>query len=134
MKVNCTIAAIFMNLISMGLLAQIPLVYQVENTGASCTPQPLPTLSQLPVIAPLPDPFVWSNGSGRSTNFSDWACRRNEIRREIENYEIGIKPNKPQTVTASFAGTTLTVVITRNGQTMTLTAQVVLPSGRGPFP
>ncbi len=134
MKVKCTIAAIFMKLMSVGLLAQIPLVYQVENTGASCTPPPLPTLSQLPVIEPLPDPFVWSNGSGRSTNFGDWACRRNEIRREIENYEIGIKPNKPQTVTASFAGTTLTVVITRNGQTMTLTAQVALPSGSGPFP
>ena len=102
MKVKCTIAVILMNLIAMGLLAQIPLVYQVENTGAACTPPPLPALSQLPVIEPLTDPFVWSNGSGRSTNFSDWACRRNEIRREIENYEIGIKPAKPQTITASY--------------------------------
>ncbi|HEX6427137.1 MAG TPA: hypothetical protein VF008_05600, partial [Niastella sp.] len=134
MKAKFTIVAILMNLISVGLLAQIPLVYQVENTGASCTPPPLPNLSQLPVIEPLTDPFVWSNGSARSTNFSDWACRRNEIRREIENYEIGVKPARPQTITASFSGTTLSVVITRNGQTMTLTAQVVLPSGSGPFP
>jgi hypothetical protein len=134
MKTRITIAAVFMNFIAIGAFAQIPLVYALENTGSSCTPPPLPTLSQLPVIGPLPDPFVWSTGSGRSTNFSDWACRRNEIRREIENYEIGIKPGKPQTVTATYAGTTLTVVITRNGQTMTLTAQVVLPSGSGPFP
>ena len=67
---------------------QVPLVYQVENTGSNCTAPPLPAFNQLPSYAMLPDPFGWSNGSGRISSFSDWACRRNEIKAEIENYEI----------------------------------------------
>jgi hypothetical protein len=134
MKPISTIAAIFLTLLSPGAFAQVPLVYTVENTGASCTPPPLLALSQLPVVEPLTDPFIRSNGSARSTNFSDWACRRNEIKQEIEHYEIGAKPPRPAGITASFSGSTLTVQITRNGQSMTLTAQVVLPSGSGPFP
>ncbi|WP_195809234.1 glucuronyl esterase domain-containing protein [Hymenobacter polaris] len=115
-------------------------MYTVENTGASCAAPPLPTLSQLPVIQPLPDPFLWADGHGRTTSFSDWECRRNEIKAQIENYEIGTKPTRPQTITASYAaGTTagtgtLTVNVTVNGKTATLTSQVTVPTGTGPFP
>ena len=134
MKSKSTIAAIFLCVISMGSFAQLPLVYTVENTGANCAAPPLPALNQLPVIEPLTDPFMRSNGSSRSTSFSDWACRRNEIKQEIEYYEIGTKPPRPDNITASFSGSTLTVQVTRNGQSMTLTAQVILPTGAGPFP
>jgi hypothetical protein len=116
--------------------AQLPLVYDVENTGASCTRPVLPTLANLTPYAMLPDPFRWSNGSGRIASFADWTCRRNEIKAEIENYEIGVKPARPANITASWnAGTsTLTVNVTENGQTLTLTSRIVLPSGTGPFP
>ncbi|MBN8877733.1 MAG: cadherin domain-containing protein [Sphingobacteriales bacterium] len=134
MKAKFTILALLLNILCLRAIAQIPLVYTTENTAGSCAAPPLPTLAQLPIIAPLPDPFVWSDGSKRSTSFTDWACRRNEIRREIENYEIGTKPGRPDTISASFAGTTLTIQITKNGQSMTLTAQVIIPSGVGPFP
>jgi hypothetical protein len=126
--------AILLCFVYMGLFAQIPLVYNVENTGASYPLPPLPTINQLPVVEPLPDPFMWSNGSGRSVNFSDWSRRRSEIKAEIENYEIGTKPARPATITASYVGGTLTVVVTRNGQTLTLSSQVSLPSGSGRFP
>ncbi|MFB9862481.1 glucuronyl esterase domain-containing protein [Rufibacter immobilis] len=113
-------------------------MYSVENTGAGYTPPPLPSFDQLPAIEPLTDPFMWSDGSGRSTNFKDWARRRNEIRAEIEHYEIGKKPTRPETITASFApgtnGGVLTVNVTVNGQTLTLTSQISLPAGSGPFP
>jgi hypothetical protein len=47
---------------------KIPLVYDVENTGANF-PQPvLPSISELPNIRPLTDPFEWSYGSGRDTS------------------------------------------------------------------
>jgi dienelactone hydrolase len=134
MKSTSTIAVISLCVISMGSFAQLPLVYTVENTGANCAAPPLPALNQLPVIEPLTDPFVRSNGSSRSTSFSDWACRRNEIKQEIEYYEIGTKPPRPDNITAGFSGSTLTVQVTRNGQSMTLTAQVILPTGAGPFP
>jgi hypothetical protein len=52
-----------------GLPAQeIPLVYRSENT-VSPTPVHLPSLEDSPVIETLPDPFAWSDGSGRSTRF-----------------------------------------------------------------
>ncbi|MFD2163146.1 hypothetical protein ACFSJU_12140 [Paradesertivirga mongoliensis] len=120
--------------------AQIPLVYRSENTGANFAAPPLPKLDQLPVIAPLTDPFMRSNGRQRSTRFKDWEHRRNEIKREIENYEIGVKPGRPDTITASYqpaelAGSgTLKVTVTVNGQSLILESQVMLPVGSGPFP
>lgn len=122
---------------------KLPLVYTVENTGASFPKPVLPTIDQLPSIGPLPDPFMWSSTNpytwtdsttARSTKFSDWSKRRAEIAWEIQNYEIGTKPVRPDTITASYSGGTLTVNITKNGQTMTITSAIALPSGTGPFP
>jgi len=112
-----------------------PLVYDVENTGANFPLPVLPSFNDLPVIEPLTDPFEWSDGSGRDTTFANWSHRRAEIKAEIENYEIGEKPIRPDTITASFTGDTLlTVNITENGKTLTLTSRVILPDGDGPFP
>lgn len=116
-------------------LAQIvPLVYNVENTVANFAKPVLPTLDELLTVQPLTDPFMWSNGSGRSTKFSDWSHRRAEIGAEIEHYEIGLKPDRPDSITASYSRDTLTVNITVNGKTLTLTSKVTLPAGDGPFP
>jgi hypothetical protein len=111
-----------------------PLVYNVEHTGDSFPYPVLPELNDLPDVRPLTDPFEWSDGSGRSTAFKDWARRRAEIKAEIEQYEIGEKPSRPETITASFADDTLTVNVTVNDSTLTLTAGITLPEGDGPFP
>jgi hypothetical protein len=114
-----------------------PFVYDVENTGRNCAPPPLPTLGNLPFVEALPDPFMWADSSGRSTNFEDWKCRRAEIQAQIENYEIGPKPEVPSTnITATYAAGVLTVVVTRtNNRALTLTCQVAVPTnGSGPFP
>lgn len=133
MRLIITIALFCIYLTPWLAFAQRPFVYRSENTGASCPVIPLPALSQLPSVKLLPDPFLKADGK-RSTRFSDWECHRNEIKRKIEHYEIGIKPERPDTIAASFADTLLTVNITRNGQAMTLTAKVALPPGKGPFP
>lgn len=112
----------------------VPLVYEVENTGANIAAPPLPTIDGLPTILPLTDPFAWSDGSGRSTDFADWQRRRAEIKAEIEHYEIGLKPVRPENITASYSDGTLTVNVTENGETLTLTSKITLPSGSGPFP
>ncbi|WP_421889479.1 T9SS type A sorting domain-containing protein [Marinoscillum sp.] len=116
----------------------VPLVYSVENRGAGCASPVLPTLEDLPVILPLPDPFMRSDNQSRSTDYSDWSCRRNEIKAEIENYEIGPKPDRPDTINAAFVpdanGGVLTVNIIRNGRTLTLTSRITIPQGEGPFP
>jgi len=113
---------------------EIPLVYEVENTGANFPKPVLPSLSELPTIHPLTDPFEWSDRSGRDTSFASWSRRRAEIKVEIEHYEIGPKPARPQDITASYSRGKLRVNVTVNGNTLTLTSPVALPSGDGPFP
>ena len=113
---------------------QVPFVYGAENTGAGFAKPVLPSLNELPVIAPLTDPFAWSDGSGRSVDFKDWERRRNEIGAEIQHYEIGEKPSRPDTITATYADGLLTVNVTENGQTLTITSKIILPEGTGPFP
>ena len=120
---------------SLSLSAQkIPLVYKVENTGAKFAKPALPTLDQLPAIEPLTDPLAWSDGKKRSVKFKDWSSRRAEIAEEIQHYEIGEKPVRPDTLTASYSNDTLKVRITENGKTLILTSKIVIPEGKGPFP
>jgi (4-O-methyl)-D-glucuronate---lignin esterase len=128
-----------------------PLVYDVENTGAGYAAPVFPSFEQLPIIRPLTDPFrFFSTGAGapdRDTRFSSWERRRNEIKAAIEKYEIGPKPDCSDcTITATYAPPaagapanakgTLSVVVTRNGNSLTLTSGVFLPTGMGsgPFP
>ncbi|HYG24862.1 MAG TPA: hypothetical protein VEH04_19005 [Verrucomicrobiae bacterium] len=126
-----------------------PLVYSVEFTGTNFPAPPLPTLANLPIIQPLPDPFAWASDplnmvGTRSTSFYDWSHRRAEIKAQVENYEIGPKPSVDRTnVFASYnaitaTNGTLTVRITNMvaglPRTLTLTCAVLLPAGDGPFP
>ena len=112
----------------------LPLVYQKEHTGAAFEPPPLPPLETLPTIYPLTDPFAWSDGRGRSTDPKDWSQRRAEIQAEIEHYEIGTKPGRPEDLLALYDGEELIVEITVGNETLALTATVTLPEGPGPFP
>jgi hypothetical protein len=121
--------------------SSLPLVYGAENTGASFAAPVFPSFDQLPIIRPLPDPFMFVNGS-RDTSFTSWERRRNEIKASIEKYEIGPKPDCSDcTITANYvppaAGSntgSLTVNVMRNGKTLTLTSGVYIPQGSGPFP
>ncbi len=112
----------------------IPLVYEVENTEKSVKMEIFPSFEDLSVIEPLTDPFAWSDGSGRSTDFKDWKRRRAEIGAEIQHYEIGPKPVRPDSITALFKNDTLTVNIIENGEVLVLKSHIILPKGVGPFP
>lgn len=112
----------------------IPRVYAEEHTGAGCAKPAFPIFDQLPTIRPLTDPFEKSDGRSRITKFEDWKCRRAEIAAELQHYEIGEKPQRPQELEASFTNGVLTVRVTENGETLTLTAPIALPEGKGPFP
>ncbi len=115
---------------------KIPLVYNVENTGIHTPAPPLPGINELPVVKTLPDPFQWSDGSGRSTRFKDWGRRRAEIGREIAHYEVGEKPAvSKKDIRADIIGDTLVVLVTVGGETLRLTADITYPEGKkGPFP
>ena len=109
---------------------QLPLRYQVENTGAAFAKPAMPEASQLPVIKDLPDPLKGVNG------FSDWARRRSEIAALIQHYGIGEKPAvKKENIKAHISGDTLIVDVTVNGQTLTLTSEIRYPkTGKAPYP
>ena len=115
---------------------EVPLVYGVEHTGSAFPAPVLPTMAELPEVPLLPDPFEWSDRSGRSTAFADWSRRRAEIKAELEHYELGPKPARPADLTATYEDETLTVTITHNNETLTLTARVTWPEAEpeGPVP
>jgi hypothetical protein len=115
---------------------EVPLVYGVENTSEGMTPPPLPTADDAPSVPALPDPFAWADGSGRVSRFSDWSRRRGEIKAELEHYELGVKPPRPENLTASWApvDSTLTVTMIRGADTVVLQSKVVMPQGVGPHP
>jgi glucuronyl esterase-like protein len=95
-----------------------------ENTGAFCDV----TAGAYGVENPnLPNPFAMHDGTVIST-LAQWTCRRNEIKKDLEEYEIGVKPEPPQ-VAATFAGGTLSVQVTTAAGSITLTSNV---TGAGP--
>lgn len=93
-----------------------------ENTGAECDVS-AGAMANNPL---LPDPFAMNDGTRIST-MAEWACRRNEIKKDIEQFEIGPKPEPPM-VEASMMGNTLNVVVTTSAGSITLTSNV---SGSG---
>ena len=108
---------------------QLPLAYQVENTGAAFAKPAMPAANELPVIKELPDPLKGVNG------FSDWARKRSEIAALIQHYGIGEKPavNK-ENIKARMNGDTLIVDVTVNGETLTLSSEIRYPkTGKAPY-
>lgn len=94
-----------------------------ENTGAGCDVE----AGELSPNQKLPDPFMMNDGT-RITTKAQWACRRNEIKRDLEKYEIGPKP-EPSEVEATLSGGTLTVRVVTPGGNLLLTSKVGTMSG-----
>ncbi|HLV65328.1 MAG TPA: hypothetical protein VKY73_05930, partial [Polyangiaceae bacterium] len=97
-----------------------------ENTGADCQV----TAGELAKNNNFPDPFAMNDGT-RITTKEQWRCRRNEIKKDLEKYEIGTKP-EPPTVAASLQGNTLNVTVTTNAGSIMLSSSVSSPGGGGP--
>ena len=142
----------------------IPLVYDSENTGAEFAAPAMPSFDGLSPVQTLPDPLAWSDGSGRVKKFSQWEKRRNEIFAELQNYEVGVKPQTskdcvsaeilkyrertPEEIEAFYSRfpegfprmpletgvDTLLVTVTVNGESLQIHCPVILPEGDGPFP
>ncbi|MBV8729617.1 MAG: hypothetical protein JO336_07390, partial [Acidobacteriia bacterium] len=127
---------------SLARAQEPPLVYTVENTGAGYPAPVLPDFAHSIIIRPLPDPFVFFNGT-RDTSWGAFEQHRNEWKYALEQNEIGTKPDCHDcTITATYVPTsdtkgTLTINVTRNGNpyTLTFTAAITLPAATGgPFP
>lgn len=122
---------------AVGIHAGLPLAYDKENTAAIYPEIEMPDFEALPEIKTLPDPFAWSDGSGRSTDFADWERHRSETLQKLWHYEIGRKPAPESAkVTARVEeGDTLYVDIHVGGETITMKSAIVYPKkGKAPYP
>jgi hypothetical protein len=114
---------------------QPPLVYTVENTGASFPAPALPDMAHAPINRQLPDPFVFFNGT-RDTTWASEEQHRNEWMSAILQTEEGPKPSCTGTSADAVLGVpyicteAATVALTSaNHYTVTITVTVVGPSG-----
>ncbi len=96
-----------------------PLVYTVENSGASLPlTGSLPTFAQAPIIRQMPDPFVFLNGS-RDTTWAAYEQHRQEWIAAIEASEQGPKPSCTGTSADNVLGATYSCSITNAAYTST---------------
>ena len=108
----------------------IPLVYPIENTGQDYAMPIMPQPDQLPVVRDLPDALEGVHA------FADWARRRSDISHMIQHYGIGRKPSMQEggEVRARMDADTLEVVVTVNGQRLTLRSEIHYPTtGQPPY-
>lgn len=105
-----------------------------ENTGKNCPIPKLPEARDLPVIKTLPDPFLGLDGR-RITERDQWRCRRQETLQQVQQYESGIKPGKPEQVSGRVSPKSVTVTVHHQGKTIGFNASVTLPNaGQAPYP
>jgi hypothetical protein len=112
-----------------------PLVYTNEFMGANCTKPSLnadPTT--YPAITTLPDPFLMADGKTRIKSFTEWNCRRAEIKAMIEKYETGEKPGKPDKLVATLSNNTINISITVGSNSITMSAPISYPNGKPSAP
>ncbi|KAI0379589.1 carbohydrate esterase family 15 protein [Hypomontagnella monticulosa] len=110
-------------------LASLVAAQEVSPLPTSCTVNGNATY---PKSAKLPDPFLLADGKRLSTK-DEWACKRAEIREQIQSYELGPKPPKP-TVSATASGNKITITNSQGGKSMSFAVTLKLPTGAGPFP
>jgi len=129
------VVAACMTMLAAQAQKNIPLVYEVENTGKNFKAPTMPDFDGLKECRSLTDPLEWSNGKGRVKKFKQWERRRNEIAAEIQHYGIGQKPavDRKQ-VAAHMSGDTLFVDVTVNGETLHLRSTIMYPKeGKAPY-
>ena len=126
----------FLACASVNAQKQLPLVYDVEDTGASLPMPATPEASELPLVYTLRNPLLFQNGKKKVKKFKDWRRRRHEISSLIQHYEIGTKPKASECdLKARMDGDTLIVDVTRGGETLTLKSLIHYPKvGQAPYP
>ena len=107
----------------------LPLVYDVENTGSKFAAPTMPAADQLPIIRELPDALEGVK------KFKGWAKRRSDIGHMIQHYGIGTKPTvEASQVKARMDGDTLIVDVTVGQETLTLRSVIRYPKvGEAPY-
>jgi hypothetical protein len=101
----------------------------IEDSGVDCARPQLPPAAQLQPSASHPDPFLMTDGT-RITTKAEWACRRAEIKAQVEEYESGPKPAVDKAdVTGQFANNQLTVGVSNGDRNVSFSITINRPDG-----
>ena len=102
-----------------------------ENNGADCPVPKLADAAELPDIATLPDPFMSLSGE-RISRKQQWRCQRQQLYGQVQHYESGIKPPKPELVRGRVTNNSVDVTVGHDHKEVSFTAALTLPSGGEP--
>jgi hypothetical protein len=98
------------------------------STGSvKCTLPTLPDGNSLPAKQKLPDPFTFFDGT-KVTTKEQWECRRQEILAMAAKYIYGPVPSKPDEVTGTVSGATVSITAKVGSKSETFSASI---SGSG---
>lgn len=103
----------------------------VEFYGQDCeVPEPTDVNE-----AKLPDPFLGPDDQ-RISKKADWKCQRAYLKKAVEKYIHGTKPDTPDVVTGTVTASGVTVHVEHGGQSVDFTASLSgIPEGAdGPVP
>ncbi|WP_339897918.1 dockerin-like protein [uncultured Gilvimarinus sp.] len=90
--------------------------------------------TELPDIATLPDPFMALSGD-RISSKRQWRCQRQQLYWQVQHYESGIKPPKPELVSGRVKNNSVAVTVRHNHTEVSFNAALTLPSrGEPPYP
>ena len=106
-----------------------------EDPGAKCPVSgTLPEYAALTANGKLPDPFMKLDGT-RIKNKSEWACRREEILRQLAKYIYGEKPIPAKgSVTGTVSTTKISVKVTEGSKTASFDVTVNMNGATAPAP
>lgn len=110
--------------------------FAVENTGTGCNISTLTDYADLEDIPHMPDPFMFMDGTP-ITKLNEWRCRRAEIGAQVQQYELGTKPeiDQEKVSTTLDTDTTMTVTVEENDTTISFEVGIDYPgSGEAPYP
>ena len=106
-----------------------------EDPGSRCTvTATLPGYDALKADGKLPDPFTKLDGT-RIKDKSEWACRREEIRKQLFNYVYGEKPIPAKgSVTGTVSSSKISVKVTEGSKTTSFDVTVNMNGATAPAP
>ena len=106
-----------------------------EDPGAKCpVTGTLPDFAALKADGKLPDPFLKLDGT-RIKDKSEWACRREEILKQLAKYIYGEKPIPAKgSVTGTVTATKISVKVTEGTKTASFDVTVNMNGATAPAP
>lgn len=106
-----------------------------EDPSSACTASgPLPEYADLKPNDKLPDPFTMLDGT-RITNKKQWACRREEIRKQLFKYVYGEKPIPAKgSVSGTVSSSKISVKVSEGGKSCSFDATVDMNGATAPAP